>query len=300
MTAPVPGQGFPGRPPKSERTIRRGRKNGLLITGSVLIGVVILLAVVSYFWTPYAAVNVDFRHPAAGPFTAGHILGTDRLGRDTLTWLMIGAQTTLKVGLIAVGIAAVVGTPIGILAGMTSRGWSEFIMRANDVLLAFPALLVALILAAKYGASITSSMVAIGIASVPGFVRVIRAGTIQVMNTDYVQAARIAGRRGWSIAVRHVLPNVLGLVIVQVSVAYAIAILAEAALSFLGLGAPPSVPSWGRMLNESQSMLTIQPLIAVWPGVAIAISVLGLNLLGDALRDRFDPRLITNPAKATR
>ncbi|RIJ71017.1 ABC transporter permease [Nakamurella silvestris] len=263
----------------------------------MLIGIVVLAAVVSFFWTPFSPVFTDVRNPAAPPGRGGHLLGTDRLGRDTLTWLMVGAQTTLKVGVIAVGIAAVVGTPIGILAGMTRRRWSEVIMRANDVLLAFPALLVALILAAKYGASITSSMVAIGIASVPGFVRVIRAGTIQVMGTDYVQAARIAGLRGPAIAVRHVLPNVFGLIIVQVSVAYAIAILAEAALSFLGLGAPPSVPSWGRMLNEAQSMLSVQPMIAVWPGLAIAVAVLGLNLLGDGLRDRFDPRMITRQVR---
>jgi len=273
------------------------RRSGLLIAGSVMIGIVLLAAVVSFFWTPFSPVYTDFRYPAAPPGRGGHPLGTDRLGRDTLTWLMVGAQTTLKVGVIAVGIAAVVGTPIGILAGMSRRRWSEVLMRANDVLLAFPALLVALILAAKYGASITTSMVAIGVASIPGFVRVIRAGTIQVMGTDYVQAARIAGLRGPAIAVRHVLPNVLGLVIVQVSVAYAIAILAEAALSFLGLGAPPSVPSWGRMLNDAQSTLSIHPMIAVWPGLAIAVAVLGLNLLGDGLRDRFDPRMITSQVR---
>ena len=159
-------------------------------------------------------------------------------------------------------------------------------MRANDILLAFPALLLAIVLAARYGGSITTAMIAIGVATIPGFVRVIRSGTLRVMSTDYVLAARVAGRSSFSIAVRHVLPNVSGLLIVQASSAYAIAILAEAGLSFLGLGAPQSVPSWGRMLYESQSLLTIAPLTALWPGLAIALAVLGFNLLGDGLRDR--------------
>lgn len=263
----------------------------LIIFGLAVVLFIVLAAVVSFFWTPFTAIYTDLRNRSVGPFTNGHWLGTDRTGRDIATRLMLGAQTTLYVGIVAVGIAAVIGTPIGILAGMVRPGASEFIMRTNDILLAFPALLIALILAAKYGGSITTAMIAIGIASTPGFIRVIRSGTLQVMSTDYVKAARVAGRRGPAIAVRHVLPNVAGLIIVQASSAYAIAILAEAGLSFLGLGAPASVPSWGRMLYEGQSTMTTDPLVSVWPGVAIALAVLGFNLLGDGLRDRYDPRM---------
>lgn len=272
---------------------RRGGGRPLLSVGGTLVALIALAALVSFVWTPFDLLYIDYDHPSAGPGVNGHPLGTDRLGQDIASRLLVGARTTLYVGIVAVGIAAVVGTPVGILAGLVPPGWSELIMRANDILLAFPALLVALIFAAKYGGSVTTAMVAIGIASIPGFVRVIRAGTLQVMSTDYVRAARIAGRGNAAIALRHVLPNVAGLIIVQASTAYAIAILAEAGLSFLGLGAPASVPSWGRMLAEAQSLLTIAPLTAVWPGLAIALAVLGFNLLGDGLRDRLDPRLLS-------
>jgi peptide/nickel transport system permease protein len=269
----------------------RRRVGPLIVVGAVLVAFIAVAAIVSFFWTPFDLLNLDYRNRSAGPGVNGHWLGTDLRGRDVATRLMVGARTTLYVGIVAVGIAAVIGTPVGILAGMVRPGVSEFLMRANDILLAFPALLVAIILAAKYGGSVTTAMVAIGVASIPGFVRVIRAGTMQVMSTDYVRAARVAGRSGPAVAVRHVLPNVGGLIIVQASSAYAIAILAEAGLSFLGLGAPASVPSWGRMLSEAQSQLTTAPLTAVWPGLAIALAVLGFNLLGDGLRDRLDPRL---------
>ncbi|WP_407666803.1 ABC transporter permease [Nakamurella alba] len=269
---------------------RRGR--GLLRTGLVLVVFVVLVAVVSFFWTPWSTIYTDVANRHAGPFTAGHFLGTDLRGRDMASLLMAGARTTLYAGLLAVGIAAVIGTPLGILAGMLPRGWTEFILRVTDLWLAFPALLMALIFATIFGSSVTTAMVAIGISTIPSFIRVVRAGTMVVMTTDYVQAARVAGRGRIGIAVRHVLPNVAGLVIVQISVAYAIAILAEAALSYLGLGAGPTTPSWGRMLFDNKAALQAgYPSLLLWPGLAIAIAVLGFNLLGDGLRDRFDPRL---------
>lgn len=269
----------------------RGRWNPLLLTGGVIVAVIALAAMVSFVWTPFSTLYTDTDNLAVGPGVGGHLLGTDLRGRDIASWLMAGSRTTLYVGIVAVGIAALVGTPLGIVAGMVRPAASEFIMRVTDIWLAFPALLMALIFATVFGASITSAMVAIGIASVPAFVRVVRAGTIGVMKTDFVLAARVAGRRGPGIAVKHVLPNIAGLVIVQCSVSYAIAILAEAALSYLGLGAGPTTASWGRMLYEGQSVITIHPLLVVWPGVAIGMAVLGFNLLGDGLRDRFDPRL---------
>ena len=270
----------------------RRRWSPTLVIGVVLVGLVVLVALVSFIWTPWSTIFTDVAHPYAGPGTAGHLLGTDTRGRDIASLLMSGSRTTLYVGILAVGIAAVVGTPLGILAGMVRRGPAELIMRVTDLMLAFPALLLALAFATIWGSSLTSAMTAIGIASIPSFIRVVRAGTVVVMTTDYVQAARVAGRRGPGIAVRHVVPNVLGLVIVQVSVSYAIAILAEAALSYLGLGAGPTTASWGRMLYENSSALTYAPVILIWPGLAVALAVLGFNLLGDGLRDRLDPRMV--------
>jgi peptide/nickel transport system permease protein len=269
----------------------RRRWNPLLIVGGTIVAVITLAAVVSFVWTPFPTIFTDTNYVAASPGAGAHVLGTDLSGRDIASWLMAGSRTTLYVGIVAVGIAAVVGTPLGILAGMVRPAWSEFVMRITDIWLAFPALLMALIFATVFGSSITSAMTAIGIATVPAFIRVVRSGTLRVMSSDFVLSARVAGRRGPAIAIRHVLPNVAGLVIVQCSVSYAIAILAEAGLSYLGLGAGPTTPSWGRMLYEGQAVISVYPLLVLWPGLAIAIAVLGFNLLGDGLRDRFDPRL---------
>lgn len=271
---------------------RSAGRNPLLLAGGTIVIAIVVVALVSFVWTPFSTIFADTDHLAARPGEAGHLLGTDLRGRDIASWLMAGSRTTLYVGIVAVGIAALVGTPLGILAGMVRPAASEFIMRLTDIWLAFPALLMALIFATVFGASVTSAMTAIGIASIPAFIRVVRSGTIVVMKTDFVLAARMAGRGGFAIAARHVLPNIAGLVIVQCSVSYAIAILAEAALSYLGLGAGPTTPSWGRMLYEAQAVITVYPLLVLWPGVAIALAVLGFNLLGDGLRDRFDPRLM--------
>lgn len=270
---------------------RRGlRLNPSLIIGAVLVGLVILMALVSFVWTPHDPTLVD-ASARLQTSSSTYWFGTDKFGRDVFSQILVGSRTTLFVGIVAVGVAAVIGVPLGILAAMVSRWSGEFIMRANDLLLAFPALLLAIILGAVYGASTLTAMIAIGIASVPSFARVIRSGALQVMKSEYVLAARAAGRGRFAIGLRHVLPNVSSLVIVQASVAFAIAILAEAALSFLGLGTPPPTPSWGRMLQESQEMLFLAPRLAVYPGVAIAVAVLGFNILGDGLRDSLDPKL---------
>ncbi len=264
--------------------------NPSLLVGGLLVVLVIGAALLSFAWTPYDPTQVDAAARLAGP-GGEHWLGTDKFGRDVFSQLLVGARTTLFVGIVAVGIAAVIGTPLGIFAGMGARWASEVVMRLNDLLLAFPALLMAIMFAAVYGPSTLTAMVAIGIATVPAFARLARSGTLQVMSTEYVLAARAAGRRRAAIGVRHVLPNIAGLVIVQSSVAFAIAILAEAALSFLGFGTRPPTPSWGRMLQESQELLHSNPRLALWPGAAIALAVLGFNLLGDGLRDALDPRL---------
>ena len=203
---------------------------------------------------------------------------------------MVGAQITLVVGVIAVGISAVVGIPLGIWAAMRG-GWTDvFIMRGADLLLAFPALLLAIIAAAVFGPSVVTAMVAIGISGVPGFACVARAGALQVLTQDYISAARISQVPEPVIAWRHIWPNIRAMAIVQASVAFALAILAEAALSFLGLGANPPNPSWGLMLQAAQTQLGTSPLLALWPGLAIAVIVLGFNMLGDGLRDALDPR----------
>ncbi|WP_113702841.1 ABC transporter permease [Nonomuraea lactucae] len=271
----------------------RGRPNAALVIGGALVGLVVLAALTSFVWTPHDPTYVD----AAGKLREpgdGYLLGADKFGRDTLSQLMVGARTTLYVGIVAVGVAALIGTPLGVVAGMAprSQGWlSELIMRLNDLVFAFPALLLAVMLAAVYGAGTLTAMAAIGVATVPAFARVARAATMQVMVTDYILAARAAGRRRTAIAVRHVLPNIGSVLIVQASVSFAIAILAEAALSFLGFGTRPPTPSWGRMLQESQELLFSTPRLALWPGLAVALAVLGFNLLGDGLRDHLDPRL---------
>ncbi|QWF80368.1 ABC transporter permease [Amycolatopsis sp. CA-230715] len=268
--------------------VKTGRST--LITGAVLVGLVVVLALVSFLWTPHDPVKVDATARLLGP-TGEHLFGTDKFGRDVASQIMVGARTTLYVGVVAVGVAAVIGTPLGILAGMSRRWLGEFVMRANDLLLAFPALLLAIMLGAVFGASTLTAMIAIGVATVPSFARIARSGTLRVMSSEYVLAARAAGRSRPFIARRHVLPNIAGLLIVQCSVSFAIAVLSEAALSFLGFGTRPPTPSWGRMLQESQELLTVQPRLAIVPGLAIAIAVLGFNLLGDGLRDRCDPRL---------
>jgi peptide/nickel transport system permease protein len=269
----------------------RGRSvNPSLLAGGTLVGLVVLLALVSFLWTPHDPDRVDSAHRLLGP-DGSFWLGTDKFGRDITSRLMVGARTTLFVGVVAVGVAAVLGTPLGILAGM-ARGWRGGVLsRATDLAMAFPALLLAIMFGAVFGASTLTAMIAIGLATVPAYVRIVRAGTLAVMSSEYVLAARAAGRRGLGIALRHVLPNVAGLVIVQGSVSFAIAVLAEAALSFLGLGTPPPTPSWGRMLQEAQELLFVAPRLCIIPGIAIALAVLGFNLLGDGLRDYLDPRL---------
>jgi peptide/nickel transport system permease protein len=267
----------------------RGR--GGLVIGGGLVGLVVVVAIVSFVWTPHDPTLVDANRRLAPP-GHGYLLGTDKFGRDLFSQLMVGARITLFVGIVAVGIAALIGTPLGMLAGMTRHGWlSELIMRGNDLLFAFPALLLAVMLGAVYGASTLTAMVAIGVATVPAFARVARAATLQVMATEYVLAARSAGRGRFAIAVRHVLPNIASMLIVQASVSFAIAILAEAALSYLGFGTAPPTPSWGRMLQDAQELLFSTPRLAFWPGLAIALAVLGFNLLGDGLRDLLDPKL---------
>lgn len=264
-------------------------RRGTLTLSLVLIGIVVTLAVVGLFWTPYDPTVIV--GPRVLPPGWPHVLGTDGVGADVLSRIMSGAKICLLVGIVSVTGAAVIGVPIGVFSGMT-RGWvSELPARLSDILYGFPALLLAILLAAAVGGSTWTAMLAISIAAVPAFVRLARSSTYQVMSLGYVEAARVSGTPNLAIAVRHVLPNIAPTLGVQASVSFGMAILAEAGLSYLGLGSGPDAPTWGRMLREAQDNLFNAPVLALWPGLAIAIATMGFNLLGDGLRDLLDPRL---------
>jgi len=277
-------------PQAGGRPVRRRTAGPTLVAGIVLVGLVVLACVVSFIWLPYDPTDVDVTIRLQGP-SSMHWLGTDSFGHDIASVIIAGSRTTLLVGVVAVAVAAVIGIPIGIIAGSQGHRTDSWLMRWNDIMQAFPALLLAIMFGAIWGGSAVTAMTALGIGTAPAFARVARSGTLQVMSREYILAARAAGRGWWFTAVRHILPNIGGVLIVQASVNFAVAVLAEAALSYLGLGTPAPTPSWGRMLQESQTYVFSDPLLIVWPGCAIALTVLGFNLLGDGLRDVLDPRL---------
>jgi peptide/nickel transport system permease protein len=262
-----------------------------LTIGALLVGLVIVTALVSAVWTPTDPTHVEVGNRLKGPGT-GFLIGTDQLGRDELSRIMAGARNTLLIGIVTVLIALGLGVPLGGLAALYRGRVEDATMRLSDVLLAFPAILLAILFAAAFQPSTVTAMAAIGIALIPVFARVVRGAGLQVMQQDYVTISRTYGSGNAWIFVRHLLPNVSSVLIVQATVAFAVAILAEAALSYLGLGTPPPTPSWGSMLSESQTFINQAPLLAVWPGASIALSVLGFNLLGDGLRDLLDPKLV--------
>jgi peptide/nickel transport system permease protein len=269
---------------------QRALRHKSFVAGGALVMLLVALALLSFVWTPFPATEIDVPNKLQPP-SATHWLGTDSLGRDIVSQLIVGARASIAVGLIAVGIGIAGGVALGLLAA-ARRGWvEEAVMRLADFGLAFPALLTAIMLGAVYGPGLTTAIVAIGLFNIPEFARITRASANAVWSREFVLAARACGKGATRITLEHVLPNVASVLIVQATVRFAIAILAEAGLSYLGLGAQPPLPSWGRMLNEGQSMMYQAPLLAVWPGLAIVFSVLGLNLLGDGLRDLLDPRL---------
>jgi peptide/nickel transport system permease protein len=268
----------------------RAKRHPSFVVGALLTALLACAALLSLLWQPYPPADIDVPNKLQAP-SAAHWLGTDSLGRDIASQLLVGAQNSIVVGVIAVGIGIVAGVAVGCLAA-ARRGWvDEVLMRAADFTFAFPALLTAIMLTAIYGPSLVLSIVAIGIFNIPVFARIARASASSVWQRDFVTAARAAGKGPWAITIDHILPNIASPLIVQATISFATAILAEAALSFLGLGTQPPQPSWGRMLNEAQSLMFQAPLLAVYPGAAIMLSVLGLNLMGDGLRDLMDPKL---------
>lgn len=261
-----------------------------LVIGAVLVGLVTAAAALSLVWTPHDPAAIDIAQRFQPP-SAAHWLGTDQLGRDLLSQLMAGARSSVAVALLSVGLGGTAGALLGLLASARGGVAEEFVMRTADLAFAFPALLFAIMLAAVYGPSLTNAVLAIAFINVPIFARITRAAANRVWASDYVLAARATGLTALRITLRHVLPNVAAILMVQATIEFAVAILAEAALSYLGLGVQPPVPSWGRMLAEAQTLLYIAPGLAIWPGLCIVAAVLGFNLLGDGLRDASDPRL---------
>lgn len=263
-----------------------------IIIGTGLSLAALIAALLSLVWMPHDPTMQLISNRFQPPGTAGHLLGTDQFGRDMVSMLMAGARTSIAVALLAVGIGIGIGVPLGLIAAARHGGLvDEAIMRVSDLVFAFPALVIAIIITAVYGQSAVNAIIAIGIFNIPVFARVARGAALPIWTLDYIRAAEIAGKGAFRISLGHVLPNIANILIVQGTIQFSLGILAEAGLSYVGLGAPPPTPSWGRMLADAQTFIAMAPHVAVIPGLAILLTVLGLNLLGDGLRDALDPRL---------
>lgn len=266
------------------------RWNAALIIGGILTTLLIATALLSLVWTPEVPTRVRIAMRLKGPLEVG-LLGTDHFGRDVLSLLMVGAWNSLAIAWPAVLLGAAIGTAIGTAAAAWKGIADEIAMRVSDVVFAFPAVLSAIMIGALVGSGPLAAILAIAVFNVPVFARVTRGVALQVWTLDYIAAARAIGKHPLRITWEDVLPNIAGALIVQVTIQLALAILTEAGLSYLGLGVRPPNPSWGRMLSDAQTYLSQAPHLAIAPGIAIALSVLGLNLLGDGLRDALDPTL---------
>ena len=262
-----------------------------LIIGLSLSLVFVIAGLLSFLWTPYDVTMLDIPSRFQTP-SAAHWLGTDHFGRDILSMIMVGARTSIAVALVAVGIGMGLGVPLGLAAAARRDSLlDDLIMRGNDLVFAFPSLLIAILITAVFGPSALNAIIAIGVFNIPVFARLVRGAALSLWTLDYVLSARVAGKGAARISFEHILPNVANLLIVQGTIQFSLGILAEASLSYIGLGAQPPIPSWGRMLADSQTMISLAPHMALFPGLAIVLTVLGLNLAGDGLRDLFDPKL---------
>ena len=273
----------------ARRALRRLLQRKGAVAGLAVIASFVVLAVLAPLIVPYDPIATSWTLVRKPP-SALHWFGTDDLGRDILTRVIYGARASLVAGAIAVGIALLVGVPFGLLSGYRGGFVDALISRITDAMLACPFLILAIALAAFLGPSLGNAMIAIGVSTTPIFVRLTRGQVMNVKVEDYVEAARAMGNPRWRIAVFHILPNIMPALLVQATLSIAAAIIAEAALSFLGLGQQPPAPSWGSMLNAAQRFLTNAPWMALWPGLAIFLVVLSFNLVGDGLRDALDPR----------
>ncbi len=259
-----------------------------LFAGICITGMFILSALVSLVWTPYdvAALDIGARFAPPG---AAHWMGTSHLGRDVASMIMVGARISILVALLAVGIGMLIGVPIGLASAAMPGLADDVIMRGSDLVFAFPALILAILITAVFGPSAVNAIIAIGVFNIPVFARLARGAALPIWKKGFVLSARTAGKNRFEISLEHILPNISHLLIVQGTIQFSLGILAEAGLSYVGLGAQLPMPSWGRMLAESQTMISFAPWLALFPGLAIFLFVLGLNLVGDGLRRRLDP-----------
>jgi peptide/nickel transport system permease protein len=260
--------------------------------GLLLTVVVVLTAVISLVWTPYDANRMNPGERLQAP-SIHHLLGTDQYGRDTMSRIMVGAVNSMMVGLVTVVIGMGAGVVLGLIAAYFRRWVDESIMRLSDLLFGFPAVLTAILISAIWGPSISNVMLAIGIFYIPVFARLTRAVALTIWGREFIDAARASGASEWAVTIQHVLPNLISPLIIQATIQFAVAILAEAGLSYLGLGTQPPHASWGRMLYEAQTFMTLSPWMSIFPGIAIAWTVLGFNLLGDGIRDNLDPYMLS-------
>jgi peptide/nickel transport system permease protein len=270
-----------------------------LASRSMVIGLsitlfILAMALVSFVWTPYDVAHLVVADRIRPPSMA-HWFGTDHFGRDILSMIMVGARNSIAVALVAVGIGMGIGVPLGCYAAARGGWVDEAVMRLNDLVFAFPALLSAVMITAVFGPGAVNAIIAIGIFNIPVFARVARAGSLAIWPREFILAARAAGKGQGRITVEHVLPNITSMLLVQGTIQFALGILAEAGLSYLGLGAQPPMPSWGRMLFDAQTRMIVAPYLALFPGFAIVVTVLGLNLLGDGVSDVLDPRTRRRP-----
>jgi len=270
--------------------IRKAFANRSFVIGAIITILIVAMALLSFVWTPYDVTKLEIVNRLKKPGTT-FIFGTDHFGRDMFSMIMVGARNSIAVAFVAVGIGLVIGVPLGTLAA-AKKGWlEEVLMRFNDLVFAFPALLSAVMITAIFGPGAINAIIAIGIFNIPVFARISRSAAMALWPREYIMAARVAGKSNTRITIEHILPNIANLLIVQATIQFSLGILAEAGLSYVGLGTQPPMPSWGRMLFEAQTMMSFAPHMAIFPGIAIIVTVLGLNLLGDGLRDILDPKL---------
>ena len=261
------------------------------VVGLMLAAIFVGLALVSFIWTPFDVTTVAVSEQFA-PASSKYWLGTDHFGRDVMSLLMVGARTSIAVAIVAVAIGIGIGVPLGLTAAARPGSFlDESIMRTNDLVFAFPALLIAVMITAIFGPGAINAILAIGIFNIPVFARLSRGAALSIWTREFILSARVAGKGSVRISIEHIFPNIINILIVQGTIQFSMGILAEAGLSYVGLGAQPPTPSWGRMLAESQTLIAIKPSLALIPGLAIVLMVLGLNLLGDGLRDYLDPRI---------
>jgi peptide/nickel transport system permease protein len=266
-------------------------RNPVGVTGAVIILIIIAMTIFAPLIAPYDPADQASKRLLAPSWA--HLMGTDDLGRDTFSRIIYGSRPTLQVGVIAVAIAFIVGTSLGVLAAYRPGVASTLVMRSTDIMLAFPGLILAIVIAGLLGPSARNAMIAIGIMYIPGFTRVVYGTTLAIMVEPYLESGRVLGVPDWLIMARYIFPNILAPLTVLTTISLSTAILNAAALSFLGLGAQPPAPAWGGMLNIARSYMGISPWLAIFPGLAIMIAVLGFNFLGDGLRDILDPRMRT-------